>query len=58
VFYLGASRFSLLPYTIISTVVTLVCAMVSWHLIEKPFQVLGKKLLNCRRIAKKETTAS
>ncbi len=57
IFLLGAERFSLLPYTILSTVVTLVFAALSWHLVERPCQLLGKRLLKCRLIARKKEAA-
>lgn len=47
--YLGLS---LNVFMLISTVVTMFFAMLSWHLIEKPCQRLGKKVLHSERIAK------
>lgn len=45
--YLGLS---LNVFMVISTVCTLILAMISWHLIEKPCQLLGKKILKNPKI--------
>lgn len=47
--YLG---FSLNVFMVISTIATLVFAMLSWHLIEKPCQKIGKRLLKTSYVSK------
>lgn len=41
---IGIGSLSILPYTFICLIASLSCAMVSWHLIEKPGNALGKRL--------------
>lgn len=41
---LGPHFLGAVSYTLFCTVLTLVCAMVSWHLIEKPGAALGKRI--------------
>lgn len=43
---------SLNIFMVISTIVTMIFAMLSWHLIEKPFQKIGKQLLKNKYITK------
>jgi peptidoglycan/LPS O-acetylase OafA/YrhL len=44
--FLSSYKLSLNTYFLISTLLTLLCAVLSWHIIEKPFLGLGKKILN------------
>lgn len=47
--YFGADGFQLLPYTIISFLVATVCAMISWYVVEKPGNHLGKRITRWSR---------
>lgn len=52
VLYLSKYNLSLNIYFVISVIVTFVFAFLSWHLVERPMQNLGKRLLKSKIISK------
>lgn len=46
---LGADAMGMLPYTLLCIAIAFVCAIVSWHFVEKPCNMLGKKLTGYSR---------
>lgn len=45
VHYVGAEAMSLLLYTVVCFFIALLCAMVSWHFVERPCNRLGRKII-------------
>lgn len=49
VHFIGGGVMGILPYTLLCLAVSTVCAMVSWHLVEKPCNALGKRITRWSR---------
>ncbi|MCS6711587.1 hypothetical protein JSY14_05935 [Brachybacterium sp. EF45031] len=46
----GVDRLSILLHLVLSLALTLLAAFLSWHLVERPAQQLGKRLISALRM--------
>lgn len=47
--FIGFDTIGFLPYTFVCLMVSLVCAMISWHFVEQPCNILGKRIISFSR---------